>query len=95
MSRKYTAEEMRDMALNIIMSEDDWIEDAAAMLCQAADEMEREKKYEYAVRWTDGSISCNSNNIKDALDAESGINADGLIICHAVRREVCEWEEVE
>ena len=41
MAKRYTAQEMRDMAENIIMSEDDWIEDAAHMLRQAADEMER------------------------------------------------------
>lgn len=47
MSKKFTPQEMREMAENIIMTEDDWIEDAAYMLRQAADAMERKKKYEY------------------------------------------------
>lgn len=42
-TKQYTAQEMRDMAENIIMLEDDWIEDAAHMLRQAADAMEREE----------------------------------------------------
>lgn len=41
MSKKFTPQEMRDMAENIIMSEDDWIEDAAYMLRQSADTYEK------------------------------------------------------
>ena len=41
MSRKYTAQEMRDMAEQILITDDDWYEDAGHMLRQAADEVER------------------------------------------------------
>ena len=39
--KRYTAQEMRDIAEQIIHSDDDWYEDAGYMLQQAADEVER------------------------------------------------------
>lgn len=42
MSRKYTAQEMRDMAEQILHADDDWYEDAGHMLIQAADKFELE-----------------------------------------------------
>ena len=41
MISKYTAQEMRDMAEQILHTDDDWYEDAGYMLIQAADEVER------------------------------------------------------
>lgn len=46
MSRKYTAQEMRDMADQILITDDDWYEDAGYMLRQAADMIERESTRE-------------------------------------------------
>ena len=40
--KRYTAQEMRDMAEQILHTDDDWYEDAGHMLLQAADMMERE-----------------------------------------------------
>ena len=42
MKNRYTAEEMRDMAEQILHTDDDWYEDAGHMLLQAADMIERE-----------------------------------------------------
>ena len=39
--KMYTAQEMRDMAEQILHTGDDWYEDAGYMLRQAADEVER------------------------------------------------------
>ena len=39
--KMYTAQEMRDMAEQILHTDDDWYEDAGYMLRQAADEVER------------------------------------------------------
>ena len=39
--KMYTAQEMRDMAEQILNTDDDWYEDAGCMLQQAADEVER------------------------------------------------------
>ena len=39
--KRYTAQEMRDIAEQILHSDDDWYEDAGYMLQQAADEVER------------------------------------------------------
>ena len=40
--KRYTAQEMRDMAEQILHTDDDWYEDAGYMLRQAADMIERE-----------------------------------------------------
>lgn len=101
---RYTADEMREMATEaeVIEVADQFyghdMDTIAAMLRQAADALEqeeREKNYEYAVRWLDGSISSRSSDIKYAQDAEKAINTDRTILVRVVRREVCEWEEVE
>ena len=44
--KRYTAQEMRDMAEQILNTDDDWYEDAGHMLLQAADMMERESTSE-------------------------------------------------
>ena len=44
--KRYTAQEMRDMAEQILHTDDDWYEDAGHMLLQAADMMERESTSE-------------------------------------------------
>ena len=49
MARKFTAEEMREIADEIGLVHDDIHEKAAAMLYRAADELERGKRYEYGV----------------------------------------------
>lgn len=46
MKTMYTAQEMRDMAEQILHTDDDWYEDAGHMLLQAADMMERESTSE-------------------------------------------------
>lgn len=53
------------------------------------------KKVEYAVMWSDGSISLQSSFKDDVLEAVSDINSDGLPVCKAVRREIGEWEDVK
>lgn len=90
---RYTAQEMRVRAdyLEVALAD----AKTAAMLRQAADDMEREEKYEYSVMWSDGSISLPSNKIEDVLEVVSDINSDGLTVCKAVRRDVGEWEEVQ
>ena len=40
--KMYTAQEMRDMAEQILITDDDWYEDAGHMLRQAADMMDGE-----------------------------------------------------
>ena len=45
--KRYTAQEMRDMAEQILNTDDDWYEDAGHMLLQAADMMDG--GYEYYV----------------------------------------------
>lgn len=44
--KRYTAQEMREMAEQILYTDDDWDEDAGHMLLQAADMMERESTSE-------------------------------------------------
>ena len=39
--KRYTAQDMRDMAEQILNTDDDWYEDAGYMLQQSADEVER------------------------------------------------------
>lgn len=78
MSRRYTAQDMREMAL---VEESYGWDVVAKMLRQAADDMEREKKYEYATVLPDGSVSCAHDDVMEAGH-------------HAFRRSVGEWEEV-
>lgn len=89
--KQFTAEEMRGMAL---VEESYGWDIAAEMLRQAADELERETKYEYAILWDyDDSLfeaSIFYEYIKQRMDE---LNADGRA-CHLVRREVGKWEPV-
>ena len=62
MSRKYTAQEMRDMAEKILHTDEDWYEDAGHMLLQAADMMERESTREKS------SQVGNSAKMREALE---------------------------
>lgn len=106
--KKYTAQEMRDRAnefdeyLNstshFAIEEID--EDArvlSAMLHQAADALEREKRekrYEYAVEYEDlyhGGWSVYKNGL--TLDEAQKWATESW--SRIVRREVCEWEEVK
>ena len=93
MAKQYTADEMREIADEIGLAHDDIHEKAAAMLYQAADELEREEKYEYAVKWLDENAVANNMGehrewaesiVRDVLDSKVRL----------VRREVGEWEEV-
>ena len=114
MSRKFTAEEMRELASVVL--EDVYGNETggavypltskfdentiAEMLRQAADDMEREKKYEYATKWDDGKIDGISpckDEVTDSISFVqyiSSISADNQTGCKLVRREVGEWEEV-
>lgn len=70
-------------------------EDAAEMLRHAADLMEREKRYEYAIIWDCDDSLCEMSIFHDYIKRRMDeINSDG-VACHLVRREVGEWEEVE
>lgn len=103
MSRRYTAQEMRDAALALI-SEIGFVDDsveaivskAERMLIQAADDLEgeakREKKYEYGV------LPPGINGVYQSLSAAE-LKAS-MLKCEGyqypiVRRSVGEWEEVE
>lgn len=115
MSRKYTAQEMRDIA-----DSDDFIAygyddpknysdpDCAEievthmvreMLRQAADDMERKKRWEYAVMYTALSgCRCISPGRADCIAATKNILSLYNKECedaNIVRRSVGEWEEVK
>lgn len=84
--KRYTAQEMRVRA--------DYLEGAladaktAAMLRQAADMMECERKYEYAEKFKEGIVSyLHREKPMDCCDMYSG--------SVKVRRSVGEWEEVD
>ena len=93
-SKAYTAQEMRGMADEL---DDAIYTTASAMLRQAADAMEREKKrvkkYEYAEKCvTDGGWSIVYRHRTDLLAYAKEIQDSGTEL---VRREVGEWEEVK
>lgn len=93
MDKRYTADEFRQIAdafephgvvariHNGIVEREIFARDIVAMLRQAADSMDREKKYEYARVLSDGSISC----------THFDEYAKGY---YKFRREVGEWEEM-
>ena len=105
---RYTAQEMRKMVnrekfkcsfvtrtLNggIIL---DCTSDVRAMLLQAADLMEREKKYEYAVKFLNQKEfpqvdDSHFDDYKTAMDMASCWKSE----CEIVRREVGSWEGIE
>ena len=93
MSRKYTAQEMRDMGEQILFTDDDWYEDAGHMLLQAADMLERKKKrkkkYEYAEMMSSGVIWNNHFSNKSYIKTNMMDSSRAI-----VRREVGEWEEL-
>lgn len=88
MKTRYTAQDMREMAL---VEESYGWDVVANMLRQAADDLEREekreRKYEYAEKYKEGMVAC--------LHRERPVDHcemwPGSI---AVRREVGDWEEV-
>lgn len=91
-SKVYTASEMRHRADKEQHSYHDNI--TAAMLRQAADMMEREKKYEYAVEYEDlyhGGWSVYKNGL--TLDEAQKLSTESW--SRIVRREVGDWEEVK
>lgn len=88
----YTAQEMREMATEaeVIEVPDQFygqdMNTIADMLRQAADDMEREgheKKYEYAIKFADGTVSM----------LHEDVYAEGSSL-PLVRREVGAWEDV-
>lgn len=94
--KRYTAQEMRIWAGQIEF--DGPVKcglDAcriAAMLRQAADDMERERRYEYAARYSDGHIPAfHYRSMDDVLDGEGPFADEEFVV---VRRQVGEWEEV-
>lgn len=92
MARKFTAQEIR-FAVQRSICEDN----IAEMLLQYADELEREKKfeYQYAARYfyPSGVIATDHifDNPTDANCFSGSVDGAKKIIC---RREVGEWEEV-
>lgn len=102
MSKKYTAGEMRQMAGYIEYERSvqyfSDVEKISAMLRQAADALERERKheYEYAARYFYPSgVIATAYIFDNQTDAELfSVSRDGAkkIIC---RRSVGEWEEVK
>lgn len=102
---RYTAEEMRDVALTLeafrMFKDPDYIDDyltkAQSMLRQAADMMEREekreKKYEFSVYPPEinGVFQYRAGAELNAFMLKQNGDRDGTI----VRREVGEWEEVK
>ena len=96
---KYTADEMREIADELGLVNDEHHRKASAMLIQSADLMEREdereKMYEYAVLWDyDNNLFVKSTDYSYIKQKMDEVNADGSV-CHLVRRAVGEWEEVE
>lgn len=92
MSRRYTAQDMRETADDFENYSDMDESVIADMLRQAADDMEREekreKKYEYAEKFKEGMVAY----LHRDRPIDHGEMWPGSI---AVRREVGEWEEVK
>lgn len=102
---RYTAKEMRELAEMIdhggafTLTDPSIVESNVAMLRQAADDMEREKRWEYAVMYTALSgCRCISPGRADCIAATKNILSLYNKECedaNIVRREVGEWEEVK
>ena len=96
MSRKYTAQEMREMAL---VEESYGWDVVAKMLRQAADMMERERKFEYTAEYVkrrsgkvDGKCAYHFNSFDVAKRFKYyPLKGEKL---RFIRREVGEWEYV-
>lgn len=102
MARKYTAKEMREAADNLDSvyvapeCEDKkeqygYLSKASMMLRQAADNMERKKKYEYSVKSIYGEVCGLHDDDKPRIPCLDNRFTRNCII---VRREVGEWEVV-
>ena len=96
-SKTYAAQEMRDVAECLHYNSPTKLTiKAAAMLRQAADMMEREKRYEYAVMYT----ALNGRGCISAVRAHCIAASKNILSLYKdenaniVRREVGEWEEV-
>lgn len=97
MSRRYTAQEMRDMAEQILFTDDDWYADAGHMLLQAADMLDSKKKskrrYEYTVKYTNGRRVWKSSHHYESIKlCKKDWPLEGRKF---IRREVGEWEDVK
>ncbi|MCQ2299949.1 MAG: hypothetical protein MJZ81_07500 [Bacteroidales bacterium] len=93
-SKVYSAQDMRDAA----NSREAWgYKDALNnMLRQAAEALEREKKYEYSVLYCVDESEFNDVRHFDTLDdAKDNVDDCGYDELKFVRREVGEWEEVK
>ena len=96
--KRYTAQEMREVAKSLSSSEVNLNfdkRDIASMLRQAADEMEREKKYEYGVKICFESEEHYALDLYDDLEAAKEMAELTKGKREILRREVGEWEEVE
>lgn len=109
MAKRYTAQEMRSYADAIAgdLRDNDhggveyFYDDLIPViesLRQAADAMEREKKYEYKVLYCmhDGRVSDSITHTEDIQTAMDSLKVySGHDDAHIVRRSVGEWEEVK
>lgn len=99
MARKYTAQEMREMATEaeVIEVADQFsghdMDTIAAMLRQAADDLEREEKrkreYEYGLM----STCSREINVFPSMEVANKVASDFKGLLETVRREVGEWEK--
>lgn len=108
MSRMYTAQELREAADYFAVGGGHDLldgkttllslgkEDVAAMLRQAADMMEREKKYEYTViaKRHDGGVFIDTEHFSTLESAKKNAENGFYDVIRYERREVGEWEEV-
>lgn len=97
MARKFTAEEMRELADEFALVNDEYHSKASEMLLQAAYIMEHkdelEKKYEYSVKEFGGYIQpLHEESVSLSFLDGRVIGDENYVI---VRRSVGEWEVVE
>lgn len=98
---KYTAVEMRSAASYVETYDvfEDHDREIASMLRQAADMMERERKYEYAIKYKKGWSACVERMSKTHYESDALALADACPLVteetKLVRRAVGEWEEVK
>lgn len=90
MKKRYTAHEMRDMAEQILHTDDDWYEDAGHMLLQAADMMERESTSEKS------SAVGNAAKRREALDVITRIDTRMLkrLLCELVETDIFDGGQI-
>lgn len=107
---RYTAEEMRDVALTLeafkMFKDPDYIDDyltkAQSMISQAADAQEREdreKNYEYVARYISRINGEICENFGNRYDTKEEVMENAVWSCGVqttiMRRTVGEWEEVK